>query len=387
MPPSIDHHPSSFFAIPESSTDGSSAYSRETKSIPRHSFLKMAKQRRFATMLEIFERSEEYDLDAWLFPSAATTSSAGSLSPVSGISSPLALLPKSPNYSRSTFRTHRKRSPQQDDDYKLDLFRGETPLHILLRYNPPEELVHRVIEYLSQSEQSCGVPEDSIDMLGRTPLHVACANGAAVAVVERLLNGESSVMPAFAKDATGRHALHGACANPQGSWRRQVRRTNHHPFVESMALVDNMVNVVKALLKAYPESVFIADHEGNRPKDLARMQNADERILLLLSREEHCCELDNQYQKNFSSVADTTVAETRTITLPRSRDDVSSIGSAGLSCYEEKPAQGVWTKELLKLSPFHAMTSSDEVIRFVERNLCRPPIENREEFGVLDNNE
>ncbi|GAX28518.1 hypothetical protein FisN_12Hh117 [Fistulifera solaris] len=330
-------------------------------------------------MLKFFERSEEYDLDAWLFPSAATTfATSGTLSSVPGI--------LSPSYSRnSTFPTLRKRSPQQDDEYKLHLFRGETPLHILLRYNPPEELVHSVIEYLSQSEQSCGVPEDSIDMLGRTPLHVACANGAAVAVVERLLNGESSVMPAFAKDAAGRHALHGACANPQGSWRRQVRRTNHHhyPFVESMAMVDNMVNVVKALLQAYPESVFIADHDGNRPKDLARMQNADERILLLLSREEHCCELDNQYQKHFSSVADTTVAQTRTITLPRSRDEISSIGSSGLSCYEEKP-RVVSTKELLKLSPFHAMTSCDEVIRFVEINLCRPTLD-CEEISGLDN--
>ncbi len=340
----------------------------------------MAKNRRFATMLEIFEGSEEYDLDAWLFPSAATASCG---SPVPGIPSPLALLQKSPTHPsrNSTFRTTRKRPPQQDDDYKLHLFRGETPLHILLRYNPPEELVHSVIEYLSQSEQSCGVPEDSIDMLGRTPLHVACANGAAVAVVERLLNGESSVMPAFAKDSTGRHALHGACANPQGSWRRQVRRTNHQ-FVESMAMVDNMVNVVKTLLKAYPESVFIADHDGNRPRDLARIQKADERILLLLSREEHCCELDNQYQKHFSSVADTTVAETRTITLPRSRDDVSSIGSLGSSCYDEK--HRVWTKELLKLSPFHAMTSSDEVIRFVEMNLRRPPLDCEEIVG-LDN--
>lgn len=163
-----------------------------------------------------------------------------------------------------------------------------------------------------------------------------------------------------------------------------------------MTMVDNMVNVVKTLLKAYPESAFIADKDGNRPKDLARLHKADERILLLLSREENRCELDNDYQKHFASVADTTVlrgnASTIPTTLPysRARDDVSSIGSSALSYCEPKDEEeeegessSTTAKDMLKKSPFQKMTNIDEVIRFVEKNMFRPPL-GLEEFDLFD---
>lgn len=354
--------------------------------IPRQGFLKLAKHRHFESMMEILGKPDEYDLDAWLFPSA---DNVPVLSP--GISSsPIECLSKSLNLSsdssttssshkRHSFRSLPSLSPSgnksgRNDEYNLHLFRGETPLHVLLRYNPTEELVNNLIDYLSQSEKSLGVPEDSVDMLGRTPLHVACANGCSAAVVERLINGVSAAVPAFAKDSMGRHALHWACANPVGDCclehKRRLLLRKNNKFVETMSMVNNMVKVVKVLLKAYPEAVFIADHDGNRPKDLAGLHNADERIILLLSREEQYCELENDYHKQFASVACTSVGLDNTLALPAMlRDDVSSICSNG-TC---EPEMEKISYEL-EQSPFQSMKTSREVIHFVEKSMLRPPL-------------
>lgn len=418
-------------SVPESSMSGSSSVSlgldHKTPGIkhggggvvPRQGFFKLAKNRRFVTMIEIFDRSEEYDLEAWLFPGADSSVPTGSIS-ATPPAPPESPKPSTPSSSSSRKLRSPFRSPltpsKRDDEYNLHLFRGETPLHVLLRYNPTEELVSSLIEYLSShSERSLGVPEDAVDMLGRTPLHVACANGCSVAVVGRLITGVSAAMPAFAKDVTGRHALHWACANPHGEPESSSLESNNNnnsnsnnksftlgrkknKFVESMAMVDNMVNVIKVLLKAYPESVLIADRDGNRPKDLARIHKADERILLMLSREERDCEFDHQIQPNFASVTDMTVA--RDHALPK-RDDVSSIGSCGLSCsnndddndddddetdnMNKPPKNASTTNELWETSPFRHMTKSEEVIRFVEKTvMLRPPLV-FEEFDLFGN--
>ena len=396
VPDSMMCSSSSLPSLEHGTTKGNTNSSLLRK-VPRPSFLKLAKSQRFETMMEILNRSDDYDLNAWIFPGSSTNT------PVNTITS-AATLGSSSSFSSSTSSRNRIRplfplSPtnrDDDDEYNLSLFRGETPLHILLRYHPTNELVHRLVEYLSQSAQSLGVPEDAVDMMGRTPLHVAAAHGGSVAVVKRLLQGVSAAMPAFAKDATGRHALHWACANPQGSHgnRSARRRTTNKLFVQSMEMVNNMVQVVKVLLKAYPESVFLADHNGHRPKDLARIHHADERILLLLSREERRCELDNQYQTNLVSVAETTRTVARDVptTLPfRSNhrdDDVSSIGSSAMHSYSSSVNKEFVTHDetiLWTQSPFQNMTKSDEVIRFVEQTvLLRPPLV-QEEFDFFSN--
>lgn len=410
MPASATLHSS--ISVPESigyyniisSMSGSSVStgrSNRTKGnkVPRQGFLKLAKSRHFVTMIEIIDRPDDYDLDSWLFPGAETL--PGTTSPsVSGITSPLEYPTKSLNTSsdssssiirRPSFRhisaltkssSTSQLLPGRNDEYNLHLFRGETPLHVLLRYNPPEELVSSLIDYLSHSEKSLGVPEDSVDMLGRTPLHVACANGCSVAVIGRLINGVSAAMPAFAKDTMGRHALHWACANSNGEFleNKSFRRLRNNAFGENM-LDNNMVNVIKVLLKAYPEAVFIADNNGNRPKDLARINKANERIILMLSREERNCELENDYHKNFASVAESTVVRGNSRTIPttlpfdRSRDDVSSIGSNGMSYYEPKAEKKFALKGSLEKSPFQKMENKDEVVDVVEQKIMfRPPL-------------
>jgi hypothetical protein len=292
-----------------------------TTYVPRASFFKLARQQRFAEMIEILRRKNEYDLDIWLFQK------------------------------------------------NLHSFRGESPLHMIMHYHPTPTVVDKLIEYLSSSKKSHAVPEEAIDMQGFTPLHVGACKGCSVSVMRRLVTGASTVKPAIVKDSMGRHALHWACANPRVKAStalctpfRQRRSLN----TDGLSPEDNMVQVVVLLVKAYPEASIVPDMEGHTPLDLARANGADPRIIKFVEAAitfveaafQRCKQASNarssvDTQKHSdlhnhckeSSVSDTASEKDFPVEVSEHDfDEVSSIGSAGASLYRMKDGHQWWLR-------------------------------------------
>jgi len=316
---------SCYSAIEDVSVDEGSAHLSQSTSpssvsklvVPRDDFLKLAQQQRFAEMESILTRPQEYDLQEWLF------------------------LEKK--------KTKANKVGTLQENYNLHLFRGETPLHVILPYQPTEAVVNRLIHFLSSSKKSQSVPEDAVDMLGRTPLHVAAASGCSASVIQRLLNGVSGIMPAVAKDFTGRHALHYACANINGAPPAQLRRrkgwNKKNTSEPEFDPVENMVSVVFHLLSAYPDAALIRDHDGQTPMELVRAQRAHPCVIKLLNQAIFMCNMErscgrlrsplsaNKHFKEIStaefSASDTDLIEDM-LEVSES-EDVSSIGTHGVS--------------------------------------------------------
>jgi len=301
---------------------------------PRHSFVKLARAQRFAEIIDILDHGERYNLEAWLFLE----------------------VPKR--------RWARDRSSQN-----LHLFRGETPLHVLLHYHPTLDVVEKLIEALSTDGI---VPEDAVDMLGRTPLHVGAVRGCSVAVMSRLLDGVSVVMPAVAKDSRGRHALHWACVNPTGESDMAVCRTFQRPLKKNLDpkhdAIENMVQVIYQLIKAYPEASMIPDDDGNLPFDLANKHRADKRISELVEQSYKNCVQAQKLRaagkhrhgrskdqgKNTKEVSITEASSEEDVPAEVSDhnfDDVSSIGSAGVSLFGRKRGKGAvpWSLHVTRI--------------------------------------
>jgi hypothetical protein len=213
---------------------------------------------------------------------------------------------------------------------------GETALHRLLRYQPPLRLVDLLTEKLTTLEfvgTSCGppasendvvfIPELSRDDQGRTPLHIAAEAGCHFEVIDRLMEGTTCIMPALTKDDHGRFPLHWACTNPSGvspcmssksmsmssksmsmssksmsskstssplrflmsSSRRLIsspRKRREKPAVATTELMENMINVIRMLVKVYPEAASIPDENGHTPLHLARLSLCDVSVLEVL---------------------------------------------------------------------------------------------------------
>ena len=139
-----------------------------------------------------------------------------------------------------------------------------TPLHVIVAHDPPVTIIDKMISILRE-KFGVRIPEEFQDEDGRTPLHVAVAAGCSVEVAERLLSGESLLMPALMKDSMGRTPLHWACA-------RRIPKpkslfTGHHQYATVLFLQRKVLDV---LLEHYPEACCVVDARGTTPLDYAR---------------------------------------------------------------------------------------------------------------------
>lgn len=108
------------------------------------------------------------------------------------------------------------------------------------------------------------------DAHGRTPLHVAVACGCSFAVIEILLQDDTEA--AYMMDHSNRYPLHWACtcshiaaiAKSYGSREREV---------------DNVVKIINRLMEIYAMAVISKDDMGCTPLDIAKLANADQRII------------------------------------------------------------------------------------------------------------
>ena len=161
-----------------------------------------------------------------------------------------------------------------------------TPLHLACLYGAPVTAIDAIVS-TCQTKFHIAVPEEAADEAGNTPLHIAVAAGCTTAVVQRLLEGASGILPAVVRNAAGQTALHVACATP-------VVKT-HHNFSNalsstpssssSLAILrkprislkpaNDAVNkkaVAELLLSTYPAAATLTDLAGRTPLDYWKRQ-------------------------------------------------------------------------------------------------------------------
>jgi Ankyrin repeats (3 copies) len=213
-------------------------------------------------------------------------------------------------------------------DMGLQVFVGETILHLIMVYRPTVEVVDLLIKALSKKDKRV-VPEAITDMQGRTPLTVAVINNCHVSVIRRLLDGVTKTIPALTTDSCKRLPLHWACTHEsivsKPNW--SIRCTAKAKDSE------NMTSIIETLLRAYPNAAIVKDITGLTPWDIAVKKNADPYVQQILR-----IAWDSHQHKEDKSKACTDATETSEMPFEEflgimedDFDDVSSMGSGGVS--------------------------------------------------------
>lgn len=149
-----------------------------------------------------------------------------------------------------------------------------TPLHVVLEHNPTAATVSSMLTILHERFHVL-IPEEFVDDIGRTPLHVAVAAGCTVEVAQVLLDGESHLMPAVLKDSLHRTPLHWACQPAQKHKSKRKR---------DMALWHQR-QVIQVLLEEFPEAASIQDEEKKTPLEYAEEAKLVSSLVADLRRE------------------------------------------------------------------------------------------------------
>ena len=143
-------------------------------------------------------------------------------------------------------------------------------LHTLCQYQPTEKVVRRVISLLSIT---CDL---EVDSHGRTPLHIAAANGSDVNVL-RLLLGDACSTAASVLDAASRFPLHYAAG---ATTTRQLRDSD-----QTDDDLENSILTVQLLLETFPAAVLAKDGNGKKAIDLALECSKHQRLVACLHLE------------------------------------------------------------------------------------------------------
>lgn len=271
----------------------------------------------------------------------------------------------------------------------MNNFKGESILHQILKCHPPAEIIdliiHRMVDHnqVDYFDYTNGLlakkmsnvdysPETEVDLQGKTPLHVAVTVGCSVDVIQRLLQGKHKSRPTCIRDNIMRLPLHWACSMSieSGSRTRMncifptLTKRRRNPYANNY----NLYKVIQLLVKVNPYSVLSTDKDGNKPIDIAKKSGMKREILEMLEKVEN-----EQIQKNSNevhrttpgtsaSVQTTTTKETTShsssvylefdrilsrnheiITSPHddNNDDISSVGSGGMSLYVRGFSKGI----------------------------------------------
>ena len=190
-------------------------------------------------------------------------------------------------------------------------------LHLLLRYQPPQELVALTIHLMVTKNSDELVPEDTRNARGETPLHVAVQHNCDSQIVELLIRGMAGTLPAVTKDEQLRYPLHWACANPTGV---NPTAKQHMPCPSDTL---NMAKSITILSKIEPMSVNVKDNNGQTPIEIAREHGACDKIILALNDAASKALRQSNHQTDHSE--DTKHGYPPTIQYADAQDDVSSV--------------------------------------------------------------
>ncbi|EED94158.1 predicted protein [Thalassiosira pseudonana CCMP1335] len=142
-------------------------------------------------------------------------------------------------------------------------FNGMSLLHAAARYNPPSNIISKMIEL-------CPDTIEKVDCLNRTALHVAAGTGADVSVIRVLTSRYPEAC--MIQDVDGRLPLHLACDSSC-----QLFEGSQNSKLPNFA-------VIQVLLSVSMESSVAEDEEGMSAVEYAIISDADISVVKLLQR-------------------------------------------------------------------------------------------------------
>jgi hypothetical protein len=216
----------------------------------------------------------------------------------------------------------------------LQAFKGETILHLIMVYQPTVEVVDLLIRAMIKKDPQV-IPEAVTDIQGRTPLTVAVIHNCDISVINRLLSGVTAVVPAVTKDTWQRLPLHWACTHSSTA----LKPSWSLSCMAKAKGCDNMVTIIETLLKVYPHAAAVSDVAGMTPYDIATKNHADPYVLHIVGMAWECHksrEDPSRASTESTSCSDLPVDEFSTDILNFDFDDLSTIGTGGVSKYCRK---------------------------------------------------
>jgi Ankyrin repeats (3 copies) len=189
---------------------------------------------------------------------------------------------------------------KEEEPHKKTKTCNTSLLHVALANRAPLSVVETLLSRINECYTEGLVPEEiQEDASGKTLLHVAAENGCDVNVMERLLNGETLIAPAYTKDKLGRFPLHWACCLPHETKERKMKQkkkaTNakeeHNINQNTVVCKEYYYNgkkeirreTIHLLLHAYSVAAVIPDIYGMTPLDYARSIQLDPHTIHLLA--------------------------------------------------------------------------------------------------------
>ena len=131
---------------------------------------------------------------------------------------------------------------------------GLSSLSIALCHGAPKDIIEKMIDI----DPALAL---QTDFLGATPLHLACLNGSDLASIKLLGEKYPSLITTCDKD--GRLPLHHAV-----EYVCRLERAGD-------SVVSNSIEVIKELLKTFPETIHCIDKLGDGPLDIAHLIMAE----------------------------------------------------------------------------------------------------------------
>jgi hypothetical protein len=160
-------------------------------------------------------------------------------------------------------------SSKSSEDLSFDSDSGVMAIHMAMRQHPPIDIVASLMRFNP-------LLTAQLDTFGRTPLHVAAANGASPHVIRFLL--QQDVGAAAKLDCEGKTPLHLCCEHCCSEGKCD-------PGLGKGILVKGpMSEALKMLAKAFPDSLNREDEMEMSPLEHAIVNGADVKVVKLLQK-------------------------------------------------------------------------------------------------------
>ena len=182
-----------------------------------------------------------------------------------------------------------------------------TLLHAIVKYDPPLEIVARMIEF-------CPDMPAATDCLHRTPLHVAAGSRASASLIELLAHAHPAACDA--QDEERKTPLHFACDSSCVLFESDIHESGSIPRQPPNH------EVVAVLLSYSVHAVTLEDDEGMTPLEHAIQSDASMETVKLL--QQHETRQATQLNEGIQSF----ISATKSMRIPAYDDEfMSSLGS------------------------------------------------------------
>lgn len=183
---------------------------------------------------------------------------------------------------------------------------GESCLNVLLSHRPPASVVQLMLQEYRAVNRAGEDPEHTVDLLGRTPLHVAVAYLCSPDVVEVLLSSNSGRQAVKALDMQGRLPLHLAALSSNEffdntSAKRRLS-TREISYLSNEDVQTISYGNAELLMNEWPEALLVRDSLGITPLEYTTDRAEENNNQMVLSMKSKYAEIRREQDDNLTSI-------------------------------------------------------------------------------------